>query len=207
MSQVPVPSAPAAVSRRKGIEFGGRQIAIIVLSTALDAIMNWFSAAFQVVPGASLIFPATAIAVTFSLWFGVWGALGAYFGTILGGFAWGTTILVSATGGIHDMIEGLIPLLVFHLFGFHPSLKRFRDLAGFIVFGVVLNTFTNALLGNLNYVLWGTQPLSAVWVGVWPWWLGDMVAAAVLAIPLLRFLTPYVMRTGLYHEGMLRRRV
>ena len=198
--------APPPAAERRGIEFGGRQIAIIVVGTALYSVLNWFSAAFQVVPGASLIFPATAVAVTFSLWFGFWGSLGAYFGTIIGGFAWGTTVLVSATGGIHDMIEGLIPLFVFRALQLDVGLRRSRDLIFYVIFGAVINTFVNALLGNLNYVLWGMQPLEAIWVGVWPWFIADMMAALVLGIPLLRALTPYIKRTGLYHEGILRRR-
>jgi len=189
-------------------EFGPRQVAIVALGTALYSVMNWLSASFQTVPGATLVFPATAVAITFSMWFGFWGALGAYFGTIIGNFAWGTAVHVGITGGVHDMIEGLIPALVFYAAGdrLRRDLGDARSLATYVVFGVVLGTGVNALLGNLNYVLWGLQPLGAIWAGLWTWWLGDAIAAAVLGIPLLRFLTPFVERTALYHETFFARR-
>jgi hypothetical protein len=186
------------------IEFGARQIAIVALSTALYAVLNWFSASFQVVPGASLIFPATATAIVMTAWFGFWGALGAYFGTIIGNFAWGTAVQVSLTGGIHDMIEPLIPAIGFFALGLRRDLGDSRSLIGYGIL-VIIGTGINALLGNLNYVLWGVQPLDAVWVGVWPWWLADAVAGLVLGIPLLRFLTPFVERTGLYHRSFFAR--
>jgi len=188
------------------IEFGSRQIAIIALSTAVYSLLNWFGAAFQVVPGASLIYPATAAAVVFSLWFGFWGALGAYFGTIIGGFAWGSPIYVGLTGGLHDMIEGLIPALVFYALHLDRGLRDKRSLLFYVIFGCIVGTAANAVLGNLNFVLWGVLPLKAVLVGFWSWWAADAVAAVVLGIPLLRFLTPYVEKTSLYHEGFLVRR-
>lgn len=180
-------------------EFGARQIAIIALSTALYAVLNWFSAAFQVVPGASLIFPATAIAIVMTMWFGFWGALGAYFGTIIGNFAWGTALQVGITGGVHDMIEGMIVAAPFFIWALRRDLPNITTLAFYVVLAAI-GTGTNALLGNLNYVLWGVYPLDAVVAGIWPWWLADFVAAIVLGIPLLRFLTPFVQRTGLYHR-------
>lgn len=180
-------------------EFGARQIAIIALSTALYAVLNWFSAAFQVVPGASLIFPATAIAIVMTIWFGFWGALGAYFGTIIGNFAWGTALQVGITGGVHDMLEGMIVAVPFFIWALRRDLPNISTLAIYVVLAAV-GTGANALLGNLNYVLWGVYPLDAVVAGIWPWWLADFVAALVLGIPLLRFLTPFVQRTGLYHQ-------
>jgi hypothetical protein len=187
------------------LEFGARQIAIIALSTALYAVLNWFSAAFQVVPGASLVFPATAVAIVMTMWFGFWGALGAYFGTIIGNFAWGTSVQVSITGGIHDMIEGLIPAAVFYALNLRRDLGDRRSLAAYVVL-VVIATGVNALLGNLNYVLWGLQTVDyALTVGIWPWWLADLVAGLVLGIPLLRFLSPFVRRSGLYHRHFFAR--
>lgn len=180
-------------------EFGARQIAIIALATALYAVLNWFSAAFQVVPGASLIFPATAIAIVMTIWFGFWGALGAYFGTIIGNFAWGTALQVGITGGVHDMLEGMIVAVPFFIWALRRDLPNISTLTIYVVLAAV-GTGANALLGNLNYVLWGVYPLDAVVAGIWPWWLADFVAALVLGIPLLRFLTPFVQRTGLYHQ-------
>ena len=132
--------------------------------------------------------------------------LGAYFGTIIGGFAWGSAVHVNLTGGIHDMLEGLIPALVFFSLRLDRGLRDRKSTVLFIVFGCVLGTAVNALLGNLNYVLWGVLPLDAALFGFWSWWLADMIAAVVLGIPILRFLTPFVERTSLYHEGFLVRR-
>ena len=44
-------------------EFGPRQVAIVALGTALYSVMNWLSASFQTVPGATLVFPATAVVI------------------------------------------------------------------------------------------------------------------------------------------------
>lgn len=194
---------------RNRVEFGAKQLVIIALSTAVYSILMWFSAAFQVIPGASLIYPATAAAIVFSMWFGLWGALGAYFGTIIGGLAWGTTVIVSLVGGLHDMIEGIIPALIFYLLSkkLKKDLSDWKSFFVYLVFGCIINTLFNAFVGNMNYVLWGYNSMDyALTIGLWPWWLADAVAAIVLGIPLLRFMTPFIMKTSLYHQGFLVRR-
>lgn len=189
-------------------EFGSRQLVIIALSTAVYSVLNWVSAAFQVVPGASLVFPATAAAIVFTMWFGIWGAIGVFLGTIIGGFAWGTTVLVSFVGGFHNILEGIIPALVFYYWpGLRKDLGNAKSLIAYVLFAVILGTFVNALLGNLNYVLWGYSSLDyALKVGLWPWWLADAVAAVALGIPLLISMTRFVEKTSLYHQGFIARR-
>lgn len=192
----------------RNFEFGSKQISIIVITTAVYSLFGLFGSAFQIAPGVSLVYPATAIAVVFSMWFGVWAVVGVYLGTIIGGLTW-APILVNSTGGFTTILEGLIPALVFYgSTKLKKDLSDRKSLTAYIVFAVVLGTFACAVLGNLNYTLWGYQTLEyALTVGIWVWWLGDAVAALVIGIPLLRLMTPYVMKTSLYHQGFIQRRV
>ncbi len=192
----------------KRIEFGAKQIAIIVVTTAVYALLSLTGAAFQIAPGVSLVYPATAAAIVFSIWFGIWGVIGVYFGTLIGGLAW-APILVNMTGGFTTILEGLIPALIFYTFtNLKKDLTDKRSLVAYLIFAVVLGTFACSLLGNLNYTLWGYQTMEYTWtVGIWVWWLGDAVAALVIGIPILRLMTPYVQRTSLYHQGFIARRL
>lgn len=192
----------------KKMEFGAKQITIIVITTAVYALFSLFGSAFQIAPGVSLVYPATAIAVVFSMWFGIWAVIGVYIGTIIGGLTW-APILVNSTGAFTTILEGLIPALVFYgSTRLKKDLSNKNSLIAYFVFAVLLGTFACSLLGNLNYTLWGYQTMEYTFsVGIWVWWLGDAVAALVIGVPLLRLMTPYVMKTSLYHQGFIQRRV
>ena len=190
------------------IEFGSRQVAIASFSAAVYGILNWISAAFQTVPGASLIFPATASAVIFGAWFGVWGVIGVIIGTIVSNPAWGTPFIVGvAAAFLANDMEALIPAVLFRFLRVDPRLTNLRSVIGHLVFGVGLNTAACSVIGMLIYVAVGWYTFDfAFLVGVWMWLVADSFAALVLGTPLLRVLSPYVMRTSLYHQGFLVRR-
>lgn len=192
----------------KKIEFGSKQIVIIAITTAVYALLGLFGSAFQIAPGVSLVYPATAIAVVFSIWFGGWAVIGVYIGTIIGGLSW-APVVVNSTGAFTTILEGLIPALVFYgTSSLKKDLSDKKSLVAYIIFAVIIGTFACSFLGNLNYTLWGYQTMEYTFsVGIWVWWLGDAVAALVLGLPILKFMSPYVMKTSLYHEGFLRRRL
>jgi len=190
------------------MEFGSRQVAIMAFSAAVYGVLNWISAAFQTIPGASLIFPATAAATAFGIWFGVWGVIGVIIGTIVSNPAWGTPFVVGVAAALlaNDM-EALIPALAFRSLRIDPSLGSWKSLGGYIVFGAILNTLACSVIGMLIYAAVGWYTLDfAFLVGIWFWWVADTLAAIILGIPLLKGLSPYIMRTSLYHQGFVARK-
>ena len=190
------------------VEFGSRQVAIVGFAAAVYGILNWISAMFQTIPGASLIFPATASAVIFGVWFGIWGVIGVIIGTIVSNPAWGTPFIVGLAAALfaNDM-EALIPAIAFRALRLDPGLRNLRSIVGYIGFGVILNTLACSVIGMLIYAAVGWYTLDfAFLVGIWFWLVADSLAALILGTPLMRVLSPYVMRTSLYHEGLVVRR-
>lgn len=190
------------------IEFGAKQIAIVAVTTAAYSLLALFGSVFQTSAGVSIVYPATAIAVVFTIWFGGWALIGVYLGTLIGGITW-APLLVNMTGGFTTILEGLVPALAFY---YIPKLRKDlgdkRSLVVYVISAVILGTFLCSLFGNLNYVIWNYQSLEYTFTaGLWLWWFGDAVAALVLGLPILMFMSPYVMKTSLYHQGFFARRV
>ncbi|MGA7617049.1 MAG: ATP-binding protein [Thermoanaerobaculia bacterium] len=168
------------LSRRERIvvpllQFGGTVLAY--------SILNRFSAAFQVEPGISILFPGSAVAVVSCILFGFRGALGVFVGTLLTPWEGATMFHLFLSGAV-NAVEGLIPWLVFRL---NPRLSKDlsdgKSLIMFLLFGTILNTGVSAILGSLFVTgrsLWSLNSFAV-------WWVADFTAALMIATPFLAF--------------------
>lgn len=188
---VPAPRRGAAPAR----PFAAR-LAQVIGTAAIFSLFNLLSSAFQIADGVSILFPGTAVSILSCMYFGAWGALGTFLGTLA--TPWGTleqAWQLFMSGGI-NALEGLIPYLVFR---FSPTLARdlrdMRSLVTFLLFGVVLNTGFSAVLGNVFVVQ--QQEGSGLGVkGVLVWWIADFSAALLIATPILAFAGGVAKRLG-----------
>ena len=159
----------------------------IAVTFALFSIFNALAFHFEIEPGVSILFPATAIAIVACMVFGWWAAIGVVLGTIA--TPWGENIglRMLIVSGVISAIEGMIPWLVFRARReLSSDLRDMRSLLAFLFFGTVVNTGFSAIAGNLLIVA-HPAGVQLVWREVFVWWIADFTAALLLALPALAF--------------------
>ena len=154
---------------------------------------------FEIAPGASAFYIVVAFMVLFTLWFGMWGAVAAYFGCLIGaGLLSGIPPDVSLYWSLADFWQVVIPLLAFRLFHADPSLRTMRDIGILLVYGVFLNNLAGALWGSVCLAVGGVIPWSDIITVMYGWWLGNCIVCLLLVPPLLYICTPFVRKHPLF---------
>ena len=169
----------------------------------IDTILAWLSVMiFPTVLGniVSSLFIAAAFMVLFTLWFGCYGAIAAYVGTLVGsGFLVSDILvqhpLVALVWALSGLFQVLIPLAAVRNFGVNLSMENPRDYTYVLLFGVIIN--------NLIGAAWATWTLSLIepvnMVSVFSAWFIGNVIVCILLVPLgLKFFTPKVEKHRLY---------
>ena len=185
--------------------------------------LSWLSVA--VIPGSyagiSFFYFVYPFLLVFSMWWGIWGMLGAYLGCAIG-----AGILVPGTGplstcllyAISDFIPPFVAFLVYRGFlaqrGYDPMWRDLTDkeVAGvktnragawiwFVLINVVLLNVVSGFVGV--GILWkmGSVATNAFWIGIAGWFLGDAVAMIIITPILVKGLTSLVERQGLMNHG------
>lgn len=181
-------------------------IVLTAVMAGVLTIMVVFSAiTTTVVPGVAALYPATALEVVFGIWFGAWGVLAAYLGLVIGGiYAGWYPIPLALALGFADAGAAFIPALAFRLFKANAALKSTKDWVVYIVFGVVLSSVIPSLYGNsVSYAVGWIPSWEAFWVATVSWNIGNYIVVAVIGTPLLRLVTEYVKRSGLFVQRWL----
>lgn len=150
--------------------------------------------------GIAYIYPAVAIMILFTLWFGGYGAIAAYAGTLVGSGLLATEVLsknpqVAVLWAVAGLLQVLIPLVAVRSFDVDLTLENRRDVSLIILFGVVIN--------NLVGAAWGAWTLGLVepdMVGsIFSTWLIGNVIVTLLVVPLcLKFITPKIQKSRLF---------
>jgi len=155
-----------------------------VVGTAIAfAIMNRVGWYFQIDQGVSIFYPATAIDVIACMHFGPWGALGVFLGCVGTPWQTGETLQMTAVSGMLNVIEGMLPYLVFRFTrNLHRDLHDFRSLVAFLIYGCIVNSAVSAAAGNLILI-----PPPVTLTNLFTWWVSDFTAALLLGMPLLAF--------------------
>jgi len=183
-----------------------RDIVIAALCGAVNAVLQIVSTFFTPIPGVSVLYPPSGFGAATAVWFGVWGWIGAILGTLFAAPYWGYSLPVALMFGILTPMEVLIASLIKRKLD--PSLKNKKSLLLYVGLVVILGTFLDALFGMFVSIYVGYYSATfAFTVAIWPWWLADAVAAFVIGIFLLRVLTPYVKKIGLYYDGFFARKI
>jgi integral membrane sensor domain MASE1 len=152
------------------------------------------------VGGVAYIFPAIAFMILFTLWFGGYGAIAAYSGTLLGAGLLGSEILlknpqVAIIWAVAGLLQVLIPLVAVRSFEIDLTLENRRDVSLIILFGVVIN--------NIIGAAWGAWTLGLVEPGMMgsifsTWLIGNVIVTILLVPVALKVFTPKLQKSRLF---------
>jgi integral membrane sensor domain MASE1 len=190
---------PAILIKRKVVP-GYLYISLLFLLVCINALGAKFAVfSFELAPGVSSVYIIVAVMIVFGLWFGMYGAIAAYFGCFIGaGMLSGIPPDVNIYWSLADFWEVLIPLVAFRVLGCDPGLKSWRDAGVLLGFGIILNNVAGATWGAFSLALGGEIPWSEV-VQVWYGWLTVNLIVCIILVPLmLFFLTPFLRDHELY---------
>ena len=168
----------------------------------VNTLLAWLSV--RLVPagasGVSWISIAVAFMILFTLWFGAYGAIAAYVGTLLGSGLLATDSLrqhpeIAIVWAVAGLLQVLIPLVAVRVFEVDLTLETRRDWTIVLLFGVLINNVVGAA--------WGAWTLSLVvpgnMVSIFTAWLIGNIIVTILIVPLgLRYVTPKVQRSKLF---------
>src|SRR5437867_9728850 len=156
-------------------------VALITAAVYVVGAKTGLTLAF-VAEQVTVVWPPTGIALCAVLLFGyrIWPAiaLGAFIANIT------TNAPAIASVGIAtgNTLEALLGAYLLNRFvRFRPSLERFRDIFGLIVFGAIVSTTVSATIGVMSLCLTGMQSwerFGSLW-GVW--FLGDAMGDVIVA--------------------------
>jgi hypothetical protein len=168
----------------------------------LDTLLAWFcTKIFPSVSGMiSWLFVAVAFMILFTLWFGAYGAIAAYVGTLAGAGLLASDTFASNYGiailwAIAGLLQVLIPLVAVRSFEVDLTLENRRDWTILILFGVVINNAIGAAWGTWTLSLAQSVNMSTVFST----WLVGNVIVTILIVPLaLRIFTPTIQKSKLF---------
>jgi integral membrane sensor domain MASE1 len=172
---------------------------LILVNTALA----WISAKFipSGTSGVSLVYIAIAFMILFTLWFGAYGAIAAYVGTLLGGILSSDSLLqhpeIAVIWAVAGFLQVLIPLVAVRMFDVDLTLQSRRDWTIIILFAVLINNLAGAAWGAFTLSLLPGSTVNIV--GVFSTWLVGNIIITLVIVPLaLRCLTEKVNKSKLF---------
>jgi len=176
-------------------------LVLIVIDTLVAWICTFFSSSGQ--SGVSWLYVAVAFMILFTLWFGAYGAIAAYVGTLVGSGLLSSGGLashpeVAVYWALAGLLQVLIPLVALRSFDVDLSLANIRDVNLLVVFGVLINNVIGAAWGA--WTLGVGNIITPDKIGsVFSTWLIGNIIITILIVPLaLRYLTPKIQRSRLY---------
>jgi hypothetical protein len=154
------------------------------------------------VGGVSVLYIAVAFMILFTLWFGAYGAIAAYAGTLIGSGLLATNPVIPPGVAIYWSIAGLlqvlIPLIALRTFEVDLSLENRRDWVLLLLFGVLINNVVGAAWGAYTLALGNVIASSQIGSTFTLWLIGNIIVTAIIVPLALRHLTPKVQRSKLY---------
>jgi integral membrane sensor domain MASE1 len=195
---------------RKAVQYSidslSTYVNIFLFLTLLNALLSRFAVVkspLELAPGVSGLYFAVSFMVVFALWYGIWGALSAYLGCMVGaGILANMPLKLNIVWSLADLWQVLIPLAAFAYFKADIGLKTKRDFVVFLVFGVFINNLVGALWGSYTLFLEGMITWAEFFTTFAGWFLGNIVVAIILVPFLLRYITPYIRQTRSYVDNL-----
>jgi hypothetical protein len=168
----------------------------------IDTLLAWFcSKIFPSQNGMiSWLYIAVAIMILLTLWFGAYGAIAAYVGTLAGAGllasdTFASNYAIAIVWAIAGLLQVLIPLVAIRSFEVDLLLENRRDWMILLLFGVVINNAVGAAWGTWTLSLAQTVNMSAVFAT----WLIGNIFVTILIVPLaLRLFTPKIQKSKLF---------
>jgi len=176
-----------------------KYIIIFVIATVINSLLARFAdITFPSAPGVSSLYFAVAFMIVFTLWFGAWGAIAAYLGCVIGSGIGYVPFSVNLYWSLADLWQVLIPLVAFKAFHADIGLKTKRDFLIYLVFGWFLNCLIGAIWGSTMLAVGGVIGSGEVLKTFTSWFVGDLIVVIVITTLLLKYVTGYIVKSGLY---------
>ncbi len=154
------------------------------------------------VGGVSTLYFAVAFMILFTLWFGAYGAIAAYAGTLIGAGLLTTNPAIPAGVAIYYSIAGLlqvlIPLVALRTFEVDLNLENRRDWTLLLLFGVLINNIVGAAWGAYSLALGNVIQSSQIGSTFMAWLIGNVIVTIIIVPLALRHFTPKVQRSKLF---------
>ncbi len=139
---------------------------------------------------ASLVWPASGVALAAVLLWGPWMALGVIVGATIPSHAVGITLPLSLWYGVGNAFSPLFGAWLLKRVGrVDLDLGRPRDVLGFVLLGVVVGTLPGPCAGVSGLVLLDALPHSQIGSAWFSWWLGDAAGVLVVTPALVTWLS------------------
>ena len=139
---------------------------------------------------ATLVWPATGIALAALVVFGYRLWPGIFIGAFVANVLTGAPPLVALGIAVGNTLEAVVGTYALRRIpGFRPSLDRIQDVVGLIVLASGFSTTISSTLGVSSLYLGGVIPFAQVGVAWRAWWLGDLIGDLVFAPVLLVWAT------------------
>lgn len=178
-------------------------VILTLILIVVDTILAWLSVSiFPTVAGGliSWVFIAVAFMILFTLWFGCYGAIAAYIGTLVGsGLLASETLaqnpLLALLWAVAGLLQVLIPLVAVRSFDVDISMANPRDYTYVILFGVIINNLIGAVWALFTLSLIETVNMTSAFTA---WFLGNAIIC-ILIVPLaLKVFTPKMQKSRLF---------
>ena len=187
------------------------QYALYAVQMAVVILLSYLGALYTPVvgPGIGFLYWAYPFFVIFTLWWGIWGILGAWVGSVVGaGLLTGLPPLPALGFSIGDFIPALLIFLLYRGYlsrhGVDPLgrdiLKNAKAAFWFAFWVMGLTNIIGGLWGVWVLVRFGYVPANAYWLGAGLWILGDAIVLFIAPF-LAATITPIVERYGLVNTG------
>jgi hypothetical protein len=178
-------------------------VILTLILIIIDTLLAWISVKiFPTVAGgvASWFFIAVAFMILFTLWFGAYGAIAAYAGTLVGSGLLASDTLahhpeIAIIWAIAGLLQVLIPLVAVRSFDVNISMESPRDFTYILLFGVIINNLIGAAWATWTLSLVETVNMGSVFS---TWFIGNAIVC-ILIVPLaLKTLTPKIQKSKLF---------
>ena len=181
--------------------------ALIIVDTLLAWLATYlFPVILPSVPGSfgiSFLDFSVAFMILFTLWFGAYGAIAAYAGTLIGSGLLSSGLLtnhplVVACWSVTILLQVLIPLIAFRLLKVNTGLENRRDLFHLILFGVIINNLIGVAWGSFTLLSGGIVQSGEAFGVFEVWLLGDIVITLLLLPFMVWRFTPFIRKSKLF---------
>jgi integral membrane sensor domain MASE1 len=177
-----------------------------VILTLVLIVVNTLIARFCVialpggVAGVSALYFAVAIMILFTLWFGAYGAIAAYAGTLIGSGLLNPAIppVVAIYWSIAGLLQVLIPLVALRTFKVDLTLENRRDWTLLLLFGVLINNSVGAAWGACTLAFGNVIAASQIGSVFTLWLIGNIIVTIIIVPLALRYGTPHIRKTKIF---------
>lgn len=189
------------------------QFALYAIQMAVVILLSYLGATLTPVvgPGIGFLYWAYPFFVVFTLWWGIWGIMGAFVGSVVGaGLLTGLPPIPALGFSIGDLIPAILIFVLYRGYlakhGVDPlgrdMLRSKKALGWFVVWVMGITNIIGGLWGVWILVSLGWVPPNAYLYGSGLWILGDAIVLIVAPF-LTAAITPIVERYGLVNTGWL----